>query len=234
MGIENRVSARRPGDLPPSAQDGKPLLRGWFHAFAAFGSVAMTIGLLLQTYHDWLRFLSMLTFGLSLIELYTVSAIYHIGSWKGRGRTVLRALDHANIFVVIAGTYTPFCVNVLSGWLRIVVLALIWTLALAGVVSSVFTLRLPRWASTALYLGMGWVSLVALPRFWELLPWEAVGLLFAGGLLYTVGAVIYGLKKPNPLPRFFGFHEIFHLFVIAGGVAFAVAIWVWVVPFPRG
>lgn len=222
------------GALPPSAGEGKPLLRGWFHAFAAFGAVAMTIGLLLQTYHDWLRFLSMLTFGLSLIELYTVSAIYHIGSWRGRGRTVLRALDHANIFVVIAGTYTPFCVNVLSGWLRIAVLALIWTLALAGVVSSVFTLRLPRWASTALYLGMGWVSLVALPRFWELLPWEAVGLLFGGGLLYTVGAVIYGLKKPNPLPRFFGFHEIFHLFVIAGGMAFAVAIWVWVVPFPRG
>ncbi|MCL4369351.1 MAG: hemolysin III family protein [Chloroflexi bacterium] len=212
---------------------GKPLMRGWFHIFAALGSVAATVGLLLRTLDDPLRLLSLLVFGLSTIELYTVSAIYHVGWWKGRRRTVLRALDHANIFVLIAGTYTPICVNVLSGWLRIALLALIWLLALVGVAGAVFTLRLPRWVSTGLYIVMGWVALIPAPVLIRLLPWEAIGLLVGGGVLYTVGALFYALKRPNPFPRVFGYHEIFHLFVIAGGTAFVVMIWGWVVPFPR-
>lgn len=208
-------------------------MRGWFHIFAALGSVAATVGLLLRTLDDPLRLLSLLVFGLSTIELYTVSAIYHVGWWKGRRRTVLRALDHANIFVLIAGTYTPICVNVLSGWLRIALLALIWLLALVGVAGAVFTLRLPRWLSTGLYIVMGWVALIPAPVLIRLLPWEAIGLLVGGGVLYTVGALFYALKRPNPFPRVFGYHEIFHLFVIAGGTAFVVMIWGWVVPFPR-
>ena len=211
----------------------KPALRGWFHAFAALAAVVVTVALLLQTLDDALRFISLLTFGLSMVELYSISAIYHIGRWRGRCRTVFRSLDHANIFVMIAGTYTPISVNVLSGWMRIGTLVLIWSLALAGASAAVFTLRLPRWFSTALYLGMGWVSLISLPTLVQLLPWQPIALLFSGGVLYSIGAVIYGLKWPNPSPRFFGFHEIFHLFVIAGGAAFVVAIWVWVVPFPR-
>ncbi len=208
-------------------------MRGWFHIFAALGSVAATVGLLLRTLDDPLRLLSLLVFGLSTIELYTVSAIYHVGWWKGKRRTVLRALDHANIFVLIAGTYTPICVNVLSGWLRIALLALIWLLALVGVAGAVFTLRLPRWVSTGLYIVMGWVALISAPVLIRLLPWEAIGLLVGGGVLYTVGALFYALKRPNPFPRVFGYHEIFHLFVIAGGTAFVVMIWGWVVPFPR-
>ncbi len=222
------------GDLPPStAYQGKPLLRGWFHLFAAVGSVAVTIGLLLRSQDDFIRLLSLLVFGLSMIELYTVSAIYHVGWWKGRRRTVLRALDHANIFVLIAGTYTPICVNVLSGWLRVAMLVLIWALGLVGVGGAVFTLRLPRWASTVLYIVMGWVAVVSAPVLVRLLPWEALGLLVGGGVLYTVGALFYALKRPNPFPRVFGYHEIFHLFVIAGSTAFVVMIWTWVVPFPR-
>lgn len=218
---------------PSTVHQGKPLMRGWFHIFAALGSVAATVGLLLRTLDDPLRLLSLLVFGLSTIELYTVSAIYHVGWWKGRRRTVLRALDHANIFVLIAGTYTPICVNVLSGWLRIALLALIWLLALVGVAGAVFTLRLPRWLSTGLYIVMGWVALIPAPVLIRLLPWEAIGLLVGGGVLYTVGALFYALKRPNPFPRVFGYHEIFHLFVIAGGTAFVVMIWGWVVPFPR-
>lgn len=218
---------------PSTVHQGKPLMRGWFHIFAALGSVAATVGLLLRTLDDPLRLLSLLVFGLSTIELYTVSAIYHVGWWKGRRRTVLRALDHANIFVLIAGTYTPICVNVLSGWLRIALLALIWLLALVGVAGAVFTLRLPRWLSTGLYIVMGWVALISAPVLIRLLPWEAIGLLVGGGVLYTIGALFYALKRPNPFPRVFGYHEIFHLFVIAGGTAFVVMIWGWVVPFPR-
>jgi hemolysin III len=146
---------------------------------------------------------------------------------------VLRSLDHANIFLLIAGTYTPICFNLLDGWLRVFMLATIWTLALAGVGLSVVTLRLPRWVSTALYIGLGWVSLIAIPGMLEAIGWTGLMVLAAGGVSYTVGAVIYALKRPNPFPRVFGFHEIFHLFVIAGSVAFAVVVCVWALPYPR-
>ncbi|HZK67463.1 MAG TPA: hemolysin III family protein [Chloroflexota bacterium] len=211
----------------------KPLLRGWFHAGAAVLSVGATVGLLLRTRNDLVRLLSLLAFGLSMVELYTVSAIYHIGHWQGRTRTVLRSLDHANIFVLIAGTYTPICVNVLTGWLRTTMLAIVWSLAAIGAAGSVFTLRFPRWLSSGLYIAMGWVSLISAPALARLLPRRALGLLLGGGVLYTVGAVTYATRKPNPFPRVFGYHEIFHLFVIAGGASFLVAVWRWVVPFPR-
>ncbi|HEX6291311.1 MAG TPA: hemolysin III family protein [Herpetosiphonaceae bacterium] len=215
------------------AAERKPLLRGWSHALAALAAVVVTIILLIETHTDLLRFLSLLIFGLSMIWLYLGSAVYHIGRWQGRRHQVLRALDHANIFLLIAGTYTPICVNVLTGSLRITVLTLVWTVGLTGALATVLMLRLPRWVSTALYLGMGWVSLIALPQLVQLLPWQAITMLVAGGVLYSIGAVIYALKRPNPLPRIFGFHEIFHLFTIAGGAAFVALIWIWVVPFPR-
>src|SRR5712691_1932242 len=109
------------------------------------------------------KLISMLIFGLSMIELYTISAIYHIGKWSERRRRLLRAIDHANIFVLIAGTYTPLCFNILSDWLRITILNVIWTLALVGIASSIFTVKLPRWANAALYVAMGWVVILAIP-----------------------------------------------------------------------
>lgn len=211
----------------------RPLLRGWFHAGAAVGAVALTILLCWLSRGDTPRLISMLIFGLSMIELYTVSATYHIGRWPERTRRVLRSLDHANIFVLIAGTYTPLCFNILDGWLRITILSVIWFLAVLGVAFSVLTLRLPRWVVASLYIGMGWVVILALPAFLAVLPWTAVATLVLGGLLYTVGAVVYARRWPNPFPRILGFHEIFHLFVIAGSVAFAACIWIWALPFPR-
>jgi hemolysin III len=187
----------------------------------------------MSSYEDPPRLLSMLVYGLSTIVLFATSAAYHIGPWHGRRYAVLRALDHANIFVVIAGTYTPFCVNVLSGWLGPTILVVIWALAAAGVTLSVTTLRLPRWATVALYVGMGWVAVVPAPSVVGLLPLAAVGTLVGGGLLYTAGAIIYARRRPDPLPTVFGFHELFHIFVIAGNAAFLAVIWIWVVPFPR-
>ncbi len=207
------------------AQIVKPLMRGWSHAAAAVGAVVLTVALLWQGMGDTPRMVSLLIFGLCMTLLYSVSAVYHIGPWNGRVLKVLRSFDHANIYLLIAGTYTPLCVIVLDGWLRTFVLALIWTLAIAGVSSSVLSLHLPRWASTALYLGMGWVSVVAAPALIQALPLWVCLLLLGGGISYSIGAVIYALRWPNPLPRFFGFHEIFHLFVIAGSGAFAGAIW---------
>jgi hemolysin III len=211
----------------------KPLLRGWSHAVAAVIAIVITAMLCWASRHDPPRSWSLLVFGLAMIELYVVSAIYHIGHWRDGVRRVLRALDHANIFVLIAGTYTPICFNVLSGTTRIAMLTAIWVLAIAGCVLAVFTERVPRWVHAALYVGMGWIAVLTLPRFVELLRWPAVSMLLAGGAFYTTGAIIYGLKRPDPFPRVFGFHEIFHLFVISGSAAFVVMIWIWVLPFPR-
>jgi hemolysin III len=231
---ERPVSARTLARLSPMRFEEaiKPRLRGWSHAIAALGAIGMTALMLAATVHDLPRFFSILVFGMSLITLYVVSAIYHIGTWRGRRATVLLALDHANIFLLIAGTYTPICVNVLSGWVRPAALIGIWVLAAAGIASSVVTLHVPRWVLAALYLGMGWGALLLLPSVTQALPVQAT-LLLGGGLLYTIGAVIYIFGRPDPLPHLFGFHEIFHLCVIGGSAATAAMIWIWVVPFPR-
>lgn len=211
----------------------KPFLRGWFHAAAAVGAVVLTGILCWLSWRDTPRLVSLVIYGLSMIELYTVSAMYHIGSWREPIRSRLRALDHANIFVLIAGTYTPLCFNVLSGWLRPTILILIWLLAAIGIGLATTTLRTPRWVTASLYICMGWVAILALPTFLTVLPWIATALLFLGGVLYTIGAIVYAQRYPNPFPRVFGFHEIFHLFVIAGSITFAIVIWIWALPFPR-
>ena len=211
----------------------KPLMRGWFHALGALASVALTVALCWRSWGDTARVVSLAIFGLSMVELYTVSALYHIGRWRPKARRVWRALDHANIFVLIAGTYTPLCFNVLQGWLRPTLLAVIWLCAVTGVALATLTLRAPRWLTAMLYVAMGWVSVFAIPAFVEALSWPPVLLLVGGGVLYTIGALVYARRWPNPFPRVFGFHEVFHLFVIAGSVAFALVIWIWVVPFPH-
>lgn len=211
----------------------KPLMRGWSHAAAAVASIVLTVILCVLSRHDIPRMISMLIFGLSMIELYTVSAVYHIVTWSPAKRRVLRAIDHANIFVLISGTYTPLCFNILTGWLRVTILMVIWALALVGIVSSIFTLKLPRWANAALYVAMGWVVILAIPAFLAVLPWISVATLLLGGVLYTIGAVIYARKKPDPFPSIWGYHEVFHLFVILGSIAFAAGVWVWALPFAR-
>lgn len=213
----------------------KPLLRGWFHAAAAVGAVALTIALCWQSRGDLPRFYSMLIFGLSMIELYLVSAIYHIIYWTPSRRRIWRALDHANIFILIAGTYTPLCFNVLTGWVRAALLIVIWSLAFIGIVFAVVTLKIhiPRWLNVSLYITMGWVVVLALPAFLSVLPWIAIATFLLGGICYSVGAIIYARRWPDPFPRVLGYHEIFHLLVIAGGIAFAACVWIWALPFPR-
>jgi len=223
--LEFRMSSGEPLVTPP-----KPLLRGWLHAIGAVAALGITIGLLLETAGDPPRFLSLLVFGASMVLLYVVSAIYHIGNWQERPRMLLRTLDHANIFVFIAGAYTPICVILLTGTPRTALLVVIWSLALLGAVASFFTLRMPRWALILLYIGMGWISLILLPQMRQAISLQPVLLLIGGGLLFTVGALIYAFRWPNPLPRVFGYHELFHLFVIAGTAAITATIWVWVVP----
>jgi hemolysin III len=210
----------------------RPLLRGWSHALAAFGAAAFTVMLAVRCLGDAPRLSTMLLYGLSSVGLFACSALYHVVTWTPGRRKVWRALDHGNIYIVIAATTTAIGANVLEGWERIALLTSVWVLAVIGVTVSVFHVRLSRVPRLALYLLTGLTGLIALPGLLTSLPPLALGVIVAGGAIYAVGGVIYAMRRPNPFPRVFGYHEIFHLLVIAASAAFATVIWVWVVPFP--
>ncbi|OOV13811.1 hemolysin III family protein [Deinococcus sp. LM3] len=161
-------------------------------------------------------------FSVSMVALYAASASYHSFSPSERGLLWLRKLDHAGIFLLIAGTYTPVAYFGLQGPWQAAVLWLIWGIALSGITLKLVTMSLPRWISTALYLGMGWLAVAFLPQLARNLPAAAIFWLAAGGVLYSIGAVVYGTKRWNPRPGVFGFHEIWHLFVLAGTAAHVV------------
>src|SRR5215217_5660072 len=209
----------------------RPLLRGWSHALAAIGAVGFTVALALRCQDDAPRLATMLLYGLSTIGLFGFSAVYHIVTWKPVARRLLGVLDYGNIFIMIAATATAIGANVLVGWERVGLLAAVWLLALTGVAANVFQVRLSRPLRVGLYLLTGLSGLIALPGLLAVLPLAAVGVGVLGGIFYAVGGAIYALRQPDPYPRVFGYHEIFHLFVIAGAVAFATVIWFWVVPF---
>jgi len=155
-------------------------------------------------------------FGFSLIALYTASALYHLLPLSPLGVARLRRVDHMSIFVLIAGTYTPFCLLALDGGWRVGLLALVWGLALCGVLLKLLWMDTPRWLSVALYLGMGWLAVVAAPALLRAVPAGGIAWVLAGGLVYSAGALVYGFKRPNPIPGTFGFHELWHIFVVAG------------------
>jgi hemolysin III len=158
-------------------------------------------------------------FGVSMLFLYTASASYHSFRVGERALLRLRKLDHSAIFLLIAGSYTPVAYFGLSGVWQSVVLWVVWGVALSGVALKLLTMRLPRWISTVLYVALGWTALAFMPQLAQRLSGAALFWLAAGGVLYTVGAVIYGTKRWNPRPGVFGFHEIWHLFVLGGTVA---------------
>jgi hemolysin III len=195
--------------------------------------VLFTGALCWQSRGDGPRLISLLIFGLSVVNLYGVSALYHIGSWRPSVHRRLRALDHGNIYLAIAGTYTPLSYNVLSGWLRPTVLAAVWLLAALGVGLAPLTLRASRGVITGVFVGMGWVSVATAPAFLAALPWPALALAVFGGAVYTTGGIIYARRRPDPFPAVLGFHEIFHICVVVGGAAFAAIVWIWALHFPR-
>ena len=195
--------------------------------------MGLTVALAVRCLHDGPRLSSMLLYGLTSVALFTTSALYHVITWTPERRKVMRALDHGNIYVMIAATTTAIGWNVLHGWERIALLSSVWGIAALGVVVSVFHIRLSRGLRLGLYIGTGLTGLIALPGLLEALPPLAIALLVGGGVIYSAGGFIYAMKRPNPFPRIFGYHEIFHLMVIAGAMAFAAVIWFWVVPFPR-
>ena len=169
-------------------------------------------------------------FGLSLIALYTASMLYHLLPLSPEGVAKLRLLDHVAIFVLIAGTYTPFCLLALDGGWNRGLLVVVWGLALCGVLLKLLWRGAPRWLSVILYLGMGWVAVIAAPTLLQAVPAGGMAWVLAGGLVYSAGALVYGFKRPNPIPGSFGFHELWHLFVIAGSACHFWAVLRYVAP----
>ncbi|MFF0310804.1 hemolysin III family protein [Streptosporangium sp. NPDC004379] len=201
----------------------KPRLRGWLHTGAL--PVAIIAGYVLVALGPTLQArLAAAVYAITSGLLFGVSATYHRGTLSPRLERVLRRLDHANIYLIIAGTYTPFALLALDGPARVVVLAVIWTGAIAGVLFRVLWISAPRLLSTALYIALGWTAVFVLPQLLSGAGVAAVALVIAGGLLYTAGGVVYGLRRPDPSPRWFGFHEVFHAFTVAAYVVQYVAV----------
>ena len=201
----------------------KPRLRGWIHAGMAPLVVAASVVLVVLAPTTTGR-VSAVVFGASAIMLFGTSAVYHRGTWSPRVQAVLRRLDHTNIFLIIAGTYTPLSALLLDWPTNRTLLVIVWTGALAGVLARVFWLGAPRWFYVPIYVALGWVALGFLPAFWESGGPAIVWLVAAGGLAYTLGALVYGTKRPNPSPRWFGFHEIFHVLTVVGYTCHYIAV----------
>ena len=216
----------------PSAR--RPLLRGWSHAVAAVGAAAFTAALVIRCLGDGPRLSTMLLYGLASVGLYAWSALYHVVTWSPGRRKLLQAVDHSNIFVVIAATSTAIGANVLDGWERVLLLASVWLVALVGVSATVLRVRLAPMARVGLCLLAGLTGVLALPGLIAVLPASALASMVAGGAFYAVGGLIYATKRPDPIPWLFGYHELFHVLVIAGWGAFAFVIWCWVVSFGAG
>lgn len=201
----------------------KPKLRGWFHAGIA--PLALAYGIVMTALAPaGTPRLTVGIFALATVLLFAVSAVYHRGNWTSRPAAALRRLDHANIFLVIAGTYTPLTALLLPRSTATLLLSIVWIGALGGILMRVFWLGAPRWLYVPIYLVLGWVAVAFIPAFWTSGGPAVASLVGAGGLGYTLGAVVYGVKRPNPSPQWFGFHEIFHIGTIIGYTCHAVAI----------
>lgn len=217
--------------LAESVAEVKPKLRGWLHLGTAPLTLAAGIVLFALSPDSTTRWGSA-AFSASALLLFTVSAIYHTGSWSPRVWTFLRRFDHANIFVLIAGSYTPLTLILLEGTQRTMLLTTVWACALLGVLFRIFWTDAPRWLHTPIYISMGWVAIFFLPAFAAGASERLDGnvgtavlvLIAAGGALYTLGGVVYGFQRPDPWPRWFGFHEVFHTFTILAFVTHYVGI----------
>ncbi|MET9880111.1 hemolysin III family protein [Actinacidiphila glaucinigra] len=211
------------GGVERAAAAIKPRMRGWLHAgvfpLALVGGIV-----LIAVSRSAAAVAACSVYALSACLLFGTSAVYHRGMWGPRGEVVLRRLDHANIFLIIVGTYTPLAVLLLPAGQQLVLLAVVWAGAVAGIAFRMLWIGAPRWLYTPCYIALGWVAAFYLPDFARTGGTAVVVLVITGGLLYTAGAVVYGLKRPDPSPAWFGFHEVFHALTIAAFTAHYTAI----------
>lgn len=216
--------------LRDAVADVKPRLRGWLH----LGTVPVTLAagiVLIALSPDTTTRIGSTVFTASALVLFTVSAIYHRGTWSPRTWAFLRRFDHSNIFLLIAGSYTPFSLIMLEGADRVTMLSIVWGGAVLGVLFRVLWADAPRWLYTPIYIALGWAAVPFIPEFAA--ATDRIGfdvgiatlvLVAVGGILYTLGGVVYGLKRPDPWPHYFGFHEVFHSFTILAFVAHYVGV----------
>jgi hemolysin III len=200
----------------------KPLLRGVSHEIAAFVALAGWAFLAVAAPGTTARAAAHV-YGASLFALFAVSALYHRPTWSPRGRAWMRRLDHSAIFLLIAGSYTPMCL-LLGGRTGLVLLAVVWTGALAGILQSILWVKAPKHLVAVVYVALGWVLLPVLPRLRAVIGPGGLALLATGGALYTLGAVVYATRRPDPAPRVFGYHEVFHAMVIAAAACHYAAV----------
>ncbi len=221
--LADRVETRMQDALDRLPADVKPKLRGWLHLVAIPVSALLCLVLLVVAQDPGDR-LAVAVYTATSVLLFSVSAVYHRGSWSPRMDGFLRRLDHANIFLIIAGTYTPYAVLLLSPERARLLMVLVWSGAVAGVFFRLFWLGAPRWTYVTAYVVLGWVALFFIGDLVAAGGWPILVLMLLGGLLYTVGAVVYATKKPDPSPRWFGYHEVFHALTIAAWLAFYAGI----------
>jgi hemolysin III len=213
----------------PGTTVSRPLLRGWLHL--AMIPLALVGGLvLLFGAGDAGGRVTVGVFAACLVGLYSVSSAYHVPRWGARARYVLSRCDVAMIQLFIAATFTPIAFHALSGAWRLWSLVIAWVVAIVGAIIAASPLKAPRWVGTLGYVAVGWLAVVPFVKIIGALPWAGTGLIALGGLLYTMGAVVYARRWPDPFPAWFGFHEVFHLLVIAASVAHYLAIWRFVLP----
>ena len=198
--------------------------------FIACLMAAVAASPLILKAHGGMAAASLAVFAASMILLYGASALYHSGTRAVHCPRVFRKIDHMMIFVLIAGSYTPVCLIVLGGSMGYALLALVWGVAIVGMLVKALWITCPKWFSSILYIAMGWLCLLVFGTLWNTLPHAAFGWLLAGGIIYTIGGVIYALRLPvfNSLHRYFGSHEIFHLFVMGGSICHFIFMYCYV------
>lgn len=207
----------------------RPVLRGVSHQVAFFASLVAGVALIASA-QSARATVAAAVFAATVAGMFGASALYHRVHWQPRARGWIRRVDHAGIYLVIGGSYTPYTLVVLSGITQIVVLALVWAGVATAITIRFAWLTAPRWLSAGLGLGLGWVCLIALPQLIERVEPAGLALLGIGGLLYTAGAIVYGLRWPDPVPAVFGYHEVFHLLVVAAVACQYASIAFFVLP----
>jgi hemolysin III len=207
----------------------KPRLRGLFHALGFVAAVPLGIVLIVEAETARGR-LAAAVFASSVVTMFGASALYHSPDWTPGPRRWLRRVDHAGIYVLIAGTYTPFALLVLDGYWRFLLLAIVWTGALAAIVFKFGWVDAPTWISAVIGVALGWIGVIMFPQLLDEIGLVGSALVLVGGLLYTVGAVVYATRRPDPYPSVFGFHEVFHVLVIAAVACQYAAVAFFVLP----
>ncbi len=202
----------------------KPRLRGYLHQEAFFVALGACI-LLLAKCETKTQWVTCIIYSLSLLILFGISAIYHRPHWQPKQRKFLKRLDHSAIFIVIAGTFTPVSVLSLPPNMGLTLAVIAWSFALLGIIQSVFWTTAPKWLTAMLYIGMGWLASPFLRELHDGLGSNSLALIIVGGVVYTIGAVFYALKRPKLNPIIFGYHELFHLFTIIGATLHFVVIY---------